>query len=78
LEIFLPILKKAFNKEAKGTGGRPVFDYILMFKILLLQENFGLSNDQIEFQITDRFSFMRFLGLRTYEKVPDSKTIWLF
>ncbi|MGD8780215.1 MAG: transposase [Ignavibacteria bacterium] len=49
-----------------------------MFKILLLQENFGLSNDQIEFQITDRFSFMRFLGLRTYEKVPDSKTIWLF
>lgn len=30
------------------------------------------------FQITDRFSFMRFLGLRSYDKVPDSNTIWRF
>lgn len=77
-KIFLPILQQVFLKEVKGPGGRPPFDYILMFKILLLQEYFGLSDDQIEFQITDRFSFMRFLGLRTYDKVPDSKTIWLF
>ena len=77
-KIFLPLIEKAFYRKAKGPGGRPAFDYILMFKILLLQEYFGLSDDQIEYQITDRFSFMRFLGIRTYEKVPDSKTIWLF
>ena len=49
-----------------------------MFKILILQEYFGLSDEQLEFQITDRFSFMRFLGLGVYSKVPDSNTIWNF
>jgi IS5 family transposase len=49
-----------------------------MFKILILQENFGLSDEQMEFQITDRFSFMRFLGLRSYNKVPDCNTIRTF
>ena len=50
----------------------------MMFKILLLQEYYGLSDEQMEFQITDRFSFMRFLGLRSCDKVPDRNTIWLF
>jgi IS5 family transposase len=49
-----------------------------MFKILILQEYFGLSDEQMEFQITDRFSFMRFLGLRSCDTVPDSNTIWTF
>lgn len=76
--IFRPILNKAMEKEVKGPGGRPAFDYMLMFKILILQEYFGLSDEQMEFQITDRFSFMRFLGLRTCSKVPDRNTIWHF
>jgi IS5 family transposase len=38
----------------------------------------GLSDDQAEFQIQDRLSFMRFLGLDLAERVPDAKTIWLF
>lgn len=76
--IFRPILNKVFAKEAKGPGGRPPFDYAIMFKILILQEYFGLSDEQMEFQITDRFSFMRFLGLRTCSKVPDQNTIWNF
>lgn len=50
----------------------------MMFRILILQEYFGLSDEQMEFQITDRFSFMRFLGLRSCDKVPDSNTIWHF
>jgi transposase, IS5 family len=77
-EIFRYTLNKYLVTEAKGPGGRPPFDYILMFKILILQEYFGLSDEQMEFQITDRFSFMRFLGLRSCDKVPDSNTIWNF
>jgi len=50
----------------------------MMFKILILQEYFGLSDEQTEFQITDRYSFMRFLGLRACDKVPDQDTIWHF
>jgi IS5 family transposase len=77
-KLFRPILNKVFEKEVKGPGGRPPFDYVLMFKILILQEYFGLSDEQMEFQITDRFSFMRFLGLSTCSKVPDQNTIWNF
>lgn len=77
-ELFRYTLEKHLVRESKGPGGRPPFDYIMMFKILILQEYFGLSDEQMEFQITDRFSFMRFLGLRSYDKVPDSNTIWTF
>lgn len=77
-ELFRYTLDKQLDKAAKGPGGRPGYDYILMFKILILQEHFGLSDERMEFQITDRFSFMRFLGLRSCDKVPDSNTIWTF
>ena len=49
-----------------------------MFKILVLQVLYGLSDDQAEFQILDRRSFGRFLGLDDGDTVPDAKTIWLF
>lgn len=76
--IFLPTLKRVFCKRAKGPGGRPPYDYLMMFKILVLQRIYNLSDDQTEYQITDRLSFMRFLGLGIEDKVPDAKTIWLF
>jgi transposase, IS5 family len=50
----------------------------MMFKILILQSLYNLSDDQMEYQITDRLSFRRFLGLKSSDKVPDSKTIWKF
>lgn len=50
----------------------------MMFKILMLQALYNLSDDQSEFVIQDRLSFMRFLGLPLSQKVPDAKTIWLF
>ena len=62
--IFLPVLKRVFQKDAKGPGGRPPYDYLMMFKILVLQRIYNLSDDQTEYQINDRISFMRFLGLR--------------
>jgi IS5 family transposase len=76
--LFAPVLDKAMYQEPKGPGGRPPYDYVMMFKILILQEYFGLSDEQAEFQITDRFSFMRFLELRTSDNVPDQNTIWNF
>lgn len=75
---FRPELEGALRKEAKGKGGRPPFDYVLMFKILILQRYYNLSDDRTEFQILDRMSFMRFLGLKISDKVPDAKTIWHF
>ena len=76
--IFLPTLKRVFRKAAKGPGGRPPYDYLMMFKILVLQRIYNLSDDQTEYQINDRMSFMRFLGLGLDDKVPDAKTIWAF
>lgn len=36
------------------------------------------SNEQTEFQIKDRLSFLDFLGLQIGDNVPDQKIIWLF
>src|SRR4030042_1155179 len=77
-EMFRPQLKRCFKKEPKGPGGRPRFDYVLMFKILILQRLYNLSDAQMQYQILDRLSFQRFLGLGLCATVPDEKTIWLF
>jgi IS5 family transposase len=77
-EIFRPPLRRCFKKEPKGPGGRPPFDYVLMFKILILQRLYNLSDAQMQFQILDRLSFQRFLGQGLHGEVPDEKTIWLF
>lgn len=76
--MFAQILNRAFAKESKGTGGRPPYKYIMMFKVLILQRIYNISDDQTEYQINDRMSFMRFLGLSLEDTVPDAKTIWLF
>ena len=77
-EMFRAILDEVFRKEPKGAGGRPPYDYVLLLKILILQRIYNLSDDQTEYQINDRMSFMRFLGLGLGDRVPDAKTIWLF
>ena len=53
-------------------------DAVMMFKVLVLQSLYGLADEQTEFQIRDRLSFMRFLGLDLHGRVPDARTIWLF
>ncbi len=77
-EIFREILNKALKKEHKGAGGRPPYDYVMMFKILVLQRLYNLSDEQAEFQINDRMSFRRFLTLSLRDNVPDARTIWKF
>jgi IS5 family transposase len=78
LEQFRTTLETIRDKERKSNAGRKPFDVILMFKIMILHSLYNLSDDQIEFQIRDRLSFMRFLGLGIGDTVPDAKTIWLF
>ena len=75
-DMFRSILEDKLRKEPKGPGGRPPYDYVMMFKILILQRYFNLSDDQAEYQINDRMSFMRFLNLSIADDIPDSKTIW--
>ena len=77
-ETFRPTLEMLRQKERKSNAGRKPFDVVVMFKILILQSLYNLSDDQTEFQIRDRLSFMRFLGLTLGGRVPDAKTIWLF
>lgn len=76
--LFRPELEAAFVKETKSNAGRPPYDYVLMFKILILQHIYNLSDEQTQFQILDRHSFRRFLGLGDEDRVPDQKTIWVF
>ncbi|MBU3666869.1 MAG: IS5 family transposase, partial [Chthoniobacterales bacterium] len=76
--VFAPILSRLPKVDPKGPGGRPSFEPGLMFKVLVIQSLYGLSDHQAEFQITDRMSFKRFLGLSDADKAPDEKTIWAF
>lgn len=77
-DVFRKPLAKALRRSDGARGGRPPYDAVMMFKIMVLQALYSLSDDQAEFQIQDRLSFMRFLGLGLGDKVPDAKTIWLF
>ncbi len=77
-EKFRSVLTEACRKEDTGKGGRPPYDVIIMFKVIVLQRLYNLSDDQIEYQINDRISFMRFLGFDLCDKVPDAKTVWKF
>ena len=77
-ELFRSELQAALDRSDRSRGGRPPYDAVLMFKVLVLQTLYTLSDDQTEYQIKDRLSFMRFLGLALEDRVPDAKTIWLF
>ena len=77
-EAFRPRLTAALRRSDGSKGGRPPYDPVLMFKVLVLQTLYTLSDDATEFQIRDRLSFMRFLGLGFEDAVPDAKTVWLF
>lgn len=77
-EQFRAILEENLGSKAQGKGGRPPYDYVLMFKVLILQRYYNLSDEQLEYQVNDRMSFMRFLDLTIADDIPDSRTIWLF
>jgi IS5 family transposase len=77
-ELFRDELEAALARSDRAKGGRPPYDAVLMFKVLVLQTLYTLSDDQTEYQIRDRLSFMRFLGLALEDRVADAKTVWLY
>ena len=77
-EVFRPVLDSALARSDRSKGGRPPYDAVLMFKLLVLQALYALSDEQAEFQLRDRLSFMRFVGLEPHDAVPDAKTVWLY
>lgn len=76
--LFEPVLENIPKAEPRGLGGRPGFHPLMMFKALVIQSLYNLSDAQLEFQTTDRLSFKRFLGLTDADKSPDEKTFWAF
>ena len=77
-EMFRGKLTAVCQKENYTKGGRPPIDVIIKFKASILRRIYNLSYDQIEYQINDRLSFMRFLGLGLEDRVLDSRTLWDF
>jgi len=77
-EIFREEIEKGLEKERKDNSGRKPFDKVMLFKGLIIKRLYDLSNEELEFQITDRSSFRRFLGINENDLSPDEKTFWLF
>jgi IS5 family transposase len=61
-----------------GTMGQPGYPALMMFRVLLLQRWYGLSDPATEEALKDRFSFRHFAGMVLTEKVPDHCSIWRF
>jgi IS5 family transposase len=78
-EMFRGILEsRLLNQNKKNNAGAKPYNVVMMFKIMILQRYYGLGDTQIEYQILDRLSFKKFLGLESGDKVPDEKTVWAF
>jgi IS5 family transposase len=75
-EIEAAVLTKV--SEKKNTAGRRPIDVVVMFRMLVLQSLYNLSDEQVEYQVRDRLSFTRFLGLGIEDGIPDGTTLWLF
>lgn len=58
-EVFRAELEAALSRSDGAKGGRPPYDSVLMFKVLIIQTINNLSDERAD----DRISFMRFLGL---------------
>lgn len=77
-EMFRPVLEGALGRPPRWKGGRPPFDPVLKFRMLVLQSLHGLSLEQTEYLVRDRLSWMRFCRLGPEDRVPDANTLWDF
>src|SRR5213082_3401247 len=66
------------DEMKKSSAGRKPVDAIVLFRTLVLQTLHNLSDEQVEYQVRDRLSFTRFLGLGIEDGIPDGTTLWLF
>ena len=77
-EMFRADLERAVPRSDRSKGSRPPYDHVLMFRVLILQSSYSLSDERTEYLINDRLSFMRFLRLSLAQSVPDANSIWNF
>ena len=70
-------LDKALKRTANAVG-KPAYPALVLFKGLVLQRMYNLSDVDLEDQINDRFSFRRFVGLGVSNDVPDATTFCRF
>jgi hypothetical protein len=77
-EMFRPALETSVPRKDQTRGGRPPFDRVLKFKVLILQPMHSLSDERAEFLIKDRLSCLRFLRLGLCDTVTDANAIWTF
>jgi IS5 family transposase len=54
---------------------RERIDPLILFKMLILQQLFNPSHEDLEFQVNDRRSFDEFVGLGVMNNIPDATTI---
>jgi IS5 family transposase len=66
------------EESRKSKAGRKPIDALVLLRMLVLQSLYNLSDDQIEYQVRDRLSFTRFVGLGIEDGIPDGTTLWLF
>ena len=77
-EPFRPLLDKGYAHERKSNAGRKRIDPLILFKMLVLQQLFNLSDQELEFQVNDRRSFEEFVGLGVMNSIPDATTVAFF
>ncbi len=71
-------VEKLLHELRGGRMGAPAYPALLMFKALLLQRWYALSDPALEEALKDRLSFRRFVGLPLSEAIPDHSTLWRF
>ena len=74
-EVFRADPDAAPARSDRTKGGRPPIDPVMLFKVLILQALSGLADERTGFQVRDRLSFMRFLGLELHGRAPDPTTL---
>ena len=77
-ESFLSLLDKGYAHERKSNAGRKRIDPLILFKMLVLQQLFNLSDQELEFQVNDRRSFENFVGPGVMNSIPDATTVAFF
>ncbi len=77
-EAFRPLLEKGYSQERKSNAGRKRIDPLILFKMLVLQQLFNLSDEEVEFQMNDRRTFEKFVGLGVMNDIPDATTVAFF
>lgn len=77
-ESFRPLPERGYTQECKSNAGRKWFDPLILLKMLVLQQLFNLSDEKLEFQVIDRRSFEKFVGLGIMNSILDATTVTFF